>query len=553
MRKSTKLRSMLNSTETEFILEAHNAISARIVEEAGFHGIWASGLTISAQHGVRDNNELSWTQVVETLEFMSDVTSIPILVDGDTGHGDFNNMRRLVRKLEQRGIAGVCIEDKRFPKSNSLLQGRHQPLADIDEFAGKIKAGKDSQQDPDFSIIARIEALIAGWGLDEALHRAEAYRQAGADAILIHSKHARADEVLAFAEQWQSRCPLVVVPTKYYSTPTEVFRRAGVSLVIWANHLLRASLVAMQQIAAEIYESQSLIEVEGRIAPLSEIFRLQGADELLEAEKLYMGLGRAKRKAIVLAATRGDLETLTEHQPKVMVPVAGQPLLRRLVAEFKKQDVHDITVVGGYRAETIDAPEAKIVLNSQFEHSGELTSLQCAVNALEEDTVILYGDLLFRSYILRDLLHAEGELVAVVDSAPLPRAPEHVNDLAYCSTFDDRSLYGQEVLLEHVSNEPAWRGRTPCGRWVGMVRVVGEGRGYVLQALDELRRRPDFDRLGMPHLLNTLIASGRLIRVMYINGHWLDINNLFDLQRANEFAQFSSSEGMTLPHSSSSQ
>lgn len=535
------LRRMLNSTETEFILEAHNGLSARIVEEAGFGGIWASGLAISAQHGVRDNNELSWSQVVETLEFMADVTTIPILVDGDTGYGDFNTMRRVVRKLEAHCIAGICIEDKLFPKTNSFIHSEQQPLADIDEFIGKIKAGKDSQQDRDFNIVARVEALIAGWGLDEALRRAEAYHRAGADAILIHSKQARADEVLAFAEQWQNRCPLVIVPTKYYSTPTEVFRRAGVSLVIWANHLLRASLLAMQQIAAEIHEKQSLIDVESRISPMGEVFRLQGAEELEEAEKRYVGSVSRQRKAIILAATRGEgLEAFTEHQPKVMIPVAGQPLLRRLIAEFKTEGVHDINVVAGYRADAIEVP-VNVIFNSRFEQGGELTSLACAADMLGDDTVILYGDLLFRSYVLRDLLHAAGDLLIVVDSRPQRNAPAHSNDLVYCSAFDDRGLYGQEVLLEHIDREQSWRARTPCGCWIGMMRVVGKGRNYVVQALQELQRRRDFDRLDMPDLLNSLIAANRPIRVMYVNGHWLDVNDVLDLQRANEFAQFSTS------------
>src|ERR1700674_2707299 len=209
--RSAKLRQMLESRELEFLMEAHNGLSARIVREAGFKGIWASGLTISAQFGVRDNNEASWTQVVDMLEFMADASDLPILLDGDTGYGNFNNVRRLVKKLEQRGIAGVCIEDKQFPKTNSFLNGERQPLAEMDEFCGKIKAGKDSQSDPNFSIVARVEALIAGWGMDEALRRAEAYRQAGADAIPIHSKLPKPDEILTFAREWAGRGPLVIV------------------------------------------------------------------------------------------------------------------------------------------------------------------------------------------------------------------------------------------------------------------------------------------------------------------------------------------------------
>jgi len=162
-RKTTRFRQLLKSRELQFLLEAHNGITAKIVEEAGFPGIWAGGLCMSAQYGVRDSNEASWTQVLEMLEFMADATSIPILLDGDTGYGNFNNVRRLVRKLEQRGIAAVCIEDKLYPKTNSFIDGDKQQLADVDEFCSRIKAGKDAQSDGDFAIITRVEAFIAGY------------------------------------------------------------------------------------------------------------------------------------------------------------------------------------------------------------------------------------------------------------------------------------------------------------------------------------------------------------------------------------------------------
>ena len=123
--RASRLRHVLLSPSLSFLMEAHNGISAKIVEESGFEGIWASSLGIATAFGVRDSNEASWTQVLEMLEFMSDATTLPILVDGDTGYGNFNNVRRLVLKLCQRGIAGVCIEDKRFPKTNSLANGAH--------------------------------------------------------------------------------------------------------------------------------------------------------------------------------------------------------------------------------------------------------------------------------------------------------------------------------------------------------------------------------------------------------------------------------------------
>ena len=537
MSKASQLRALLGSPRLEFLMEAHNGLSARIVEEAGFKGIWASGLAISAQFGVRDNNEASWTQVVEMLEFMTDVTSIPILLDGDTGYGNFNSMRRLVRKLEQRGVAGVCIEDKLFPKTNSFLAGERQPLADVDEFCGKIKAGKDSQMDPGFCIVARVEALIAGWALDEALRRAETYQKAGADAILIHSKSSRPDQILAFAQEWGGRAPLVIVPTKYYSTPVDVFRRAGIRIVIWANHMIRAACAAMQGIAREIHDRESVVNVEDRIAPLDEIFRLQGAEELLAAEGRYCVPARQGR-AVILAASRGEeLQSLTAGRPKVMLPIAGKPLLRRLVDEFNRQSIHDVTVVAGYCAEAIDVQGIKVVVNAEYARTGELSSLACAEGAFGDDLVIAYGDLLFRSYVLRDLLDSSGELVAVVDSAP-PGGPLSGNpDYAHCTAPDDRSLFGRDVHLLRVYSRGETGSAPQHGRWIGLLRVRGEGRRWLSEALGELKARADFPRLGVPDLLNYLIGRGRRIRVLYIHGHWLDVNALEDVDRAGHFAQ----------------
>jgi phosphoenolpyruvate phosphomutase len=282
-----RFKEMLHRPELDFLMESHDGLSAKIAEEAGFAGVWASGLSISASMGVRDNNEASWTQVLEVLEFMSDATSVPILVDADTGYGNFNNVRRLVRKLEQRGIAAMCIEDKLFPKTNSFI-GEQQPLADAEEFASKIRAAKDTQSYPDFCVVARVEAFIAGWGIDEALRRAEIYHAAGADAILIHSKRSTAEEVLDFAARWGNRCPIVIVPTMYAGTPTSVFVDAGISMVIWANHLLRASVRAMQETAAMVNIARSVQGIDERLVPVAEIFRLQNASELAAAELRYL-------------------------------------------------------------------------------------------------------------------------------------------------------------------------------------------------------------------------------------------------------------------------
>lgn len=286
MIKSQKLREVLSSLEVNYAMEAHNGLSAKIAEEAGFPVIWGSGFTISATLGHRDCNEISWTNFCDQVEFMVDCTTVPILVDGDTGFGNFNNVRELVKKLCKYGIAGVCIEDKIFPKANSFLPNAH-PLVSVEEFAGKIKAAKDSQLHDQFCVVARTEAFISGLGLEEALKRAYAYQEAGADAIFIHSKQSTATEIEQFCEQWDHSIPIVIAPTKYANTPHEVFQRLGVSLVIWANQLLRASVNAMRNTAHEIYKDKSLRSINQKLCSVEDIFELVNQNELDEAEQKY--------------------------------------------------------------------------------------------------------------------------------------------------------------------------------------------------------------------------------------------------------------------------
>lgn len=283
---STTLRELILSDDLTFLMEAHDGLSAAIAERAGFRGLWASGLSIASALGYRDANEASWTQVVDVVEHIVDATNIPVLVDGDSGFGNFNNARLVARKLEQRGASGICLEDKRFPKMNSFVGDRHL-LADIDEFCGRLEAVKDTTG-PDFVVVARIEALIAGHGLDEALSRADAYSEAGADAILIHSREDVADEILTFAKEWNNKLPVVIVPTKYYKTPTSVYRDAGISTVIWANHSMRAAIAGMRDICGRIRLEESVAAIEDQVAGLDELFRLMGYNELAQAEGRYL-------------------------------------------------------------------------------------------------------------------------------------------------------------------------------------------------------------------------------------------------------------------------
>ncbi len=533
-----QFRNLLLSDQLEFICEAHNGLSAKIVQEAGFKGIWASGLSISAQFGVRDNNEASWTQVLETIEFMSDAASIPILLDGDTGYGNFNNMQRLVRKLEQRKIAAVCIEDKLFPKTNSFIKGDAQPMADMHEFCGKIKAGKDAQSDPNFSIIARVEAFICGWGLAEALRRAEAYRQAGADGILIHSALAVPDEILAFKQEWANRCPVIIVPTKYYATPTDVFRQHGFSIVIWANHLLRSSVSAMQKTARTLKEQEHLLSIEDKVAPVSEIFRLQNAAELQEAEDRYLPKGAEDTCGIVLAASRGhELGELTEQQPKTMVKIQGTPILAHIVDAYNAVGVKDIVVVRGYKKETVNLPNLTYVDNDDYADTGELASLLKGLQSRKgraQQTLISYGDVLFNKYIPQSLCQEADDCVIFLDSNWREQTSyARLGGFAECTVPNSRRAFNAKVYLKHLGNEIPEA--NIHGVWMGFLKVSPAAATLITTVITELLAQPGNRKATIPHLIQELLKRGQPIRVLYTVGHWLDINSLEDVVQAGEF------------------
>ena len=534
--RALALRGLFQSKELSFLMEAHSGLSAKIVEEAGFAGVWASGLSMSAMLGLRDSNEASWTQVLDMLEYMADATALPILVDGDTGYGNFNNVRRLVRKLGERGIAGVCIEDKLFPKTNSFL-GEAQPLADVAEFCGRLRAGKDAQASDAFCIVARIEALISGHGMDEALRRGEAYHAAGADAILIHSKKAVATEILEFTRLWGGRCPVVIVPTMYYATPTDVFRQAGISTIIWANHLLRASMTAMRETARQIAADESLNQVEHRVVTVHDIFRLMGNDELEEAGRRYLPEVIPAR-AVVLAAGRGTgLEALTADRPKCMIDVRGRPLLARLVETLAASGVKDVTVVRGYRKDAVALPGIRTVDNDQFETTNEAMSLAQAADRLVGDSVIVYGDVLFRRYILDGMLTVPGDIVVAVDAhggQPGARAANARDLVRTDRAYSPDDMDERPTRLLAIGETGGEAGGTH-GEWIGLLRATPEGSRLIRAELDAMRADGSLAQADISALLSR-IAAHHPVGVHYVTGHWLDVDTMLDLADARNFS-----------------
>jgi len=448
-------------------------------------------------------------------------------------------VRRLVRKLEQRNIAAVCIEDKLFPKTNSFIDGNKQELADIDEFCSRIKAGKDAQQDDDFCIVTRVEAFIAGWGLSEAMKRAEAYHAAGSDGILIHSALSNPSEVLAFKKEWADRSPVVIVPTKYYSTPTDVFRDAGFSLAIWANHLLRAAIVAMRDCAETLHREQSLVSMEDRIAPVKEIFRLQGASELQDAEDLYLPQRGDNTRVIVLAAFRGSaLGELTAERPKAMVEVAGQPLLGHIVGAYNAAGIKQITVVRGYCADAINLQGIDYADNRDYADTSELISLKCALDANpddDSDVFISFGDVIFNRFILDNLSQYDDDIVIAVDtdwqeSVNRGRAADYVS----CSEPNSRRAFNSRILLTGAGEDLSEK--TINGEWMGIMRVASDAMPAFREQVNRLAAEPANRAARLHQLLNTIASKGGDIRVIYTTGHWLDVDSVEDVVAAGSFA-----------------
>jgi phosphoenolpyruvate phosphomutase len=532
--RSKRLRDLLHSKSVAVLMEAHNGLSAKLAQEAGFEALWGSGLSISAALGVRDNNEASWTQVLEVLEFMADASGLPLLLDGDTGYGNFNNVRRLVKKLEQRNIAGVCLEDKLFPKTNSFIDGDRQALAETAEFCGKLHAAKDTQLDPDFVVVARTEAFIAGWGLDEALLRATAYAEAGADAILVHSKRKDSSDITAFMKHWDNRVPIVIVPTMYPTEPIENFVRTGVSNFIFANHSVRTVVTALQRNLGMLRNTLDLMSIENDIVPVSEVFRLQDVQELKSSEARYLPAGGVSKEvgAVVLAASKGDFGDLVRDRPKAMLPVRGKPILNWHADAFRRQGIRRIAVVRGYCKEAVDLPDIRYFDNDDYATTGEVASLYAARDSLKGEIVIAYGDVVFDEFILRNLLSQTAEINIAVDGGwKLRKHSDARRDLVVTEGEHDPLEMGWCRLLQ-IGQDASVDDAT--GEWIGLLYLRAAGTDRLVKLLDELAREGSREFLtgDLSYLFRSLVDAGEIVNVVHTFGHWFDLDDRKDLVRA---------------------
>jgi len=286
MQNADILQKLIESKPILKVGGAFDSMSAKLVETNGFDAIWTGGFAISATHALPDASILTMTEFLNVSSNIVESCKIPVIADCDTGFGGPNNVSHTVKKFESAGVAAICIEDKTFPKQNSLLKNGKHELISEKEFVAKILAGKEAKSNKNFMIIARTEALIAELGMDEALQRATAYQNAGADAILIHSKKESPDEIFEFSESWKGEVPLVVVPTTYPTVEINDLIKNKFKMIIYANQTLRAAYSAMNNMLKEIKDGKRISDIKQEMSSMEDIFELQKMYEIKDQEKI---------------------------------------------------------------------------------------------------------------------------------------------------------------------------------------------------------------------------------------------------------------------------
>jgi phosphoenolpyruvate phosphomutase len=519
---SRSLKRLLAERPQVVAAGAHDALSAKLVEQAGFDAIWASGFGLSAVRAVPDASILTMSETLEATRAMVEATSIPVIADCDTGFGNAINVMRTVADFEAAGVAAISI---------------------------KIAAAKAAQRGDDFVVIARTEALIAGWGKEEALSRARAYADAGADAILIHSKHPDLSELAEVAAAWDRQVPLVSVPTTYIGASLQELEQAGFKLVIYANQALRAALDAMKDALATLRRGDAA-QLEKRIAPLEDVYAMVGVSELKENEARFLLPGGFDCSAVILAAGEdGALGDLTRDRPKCMLDIKGKTILERQVEALNASGVKDIAVVRGHQKGAIRYPQLRYYDNEHYASTGELASLMLAQDELRGPVVCLYGDVIFDEAILGRLLRAQGDVVIGVDRAFYDHVragngalPQRTHDLV---VTEEPPVSGYRFVPSSSGMAVKRIGqRLPAeeahGEFIGVAVLSERGAKLVREVHADLvaKHRGPFHeaeslaKASLTDLLQELIDRGHPVTCVDVYKGWMEIDSFDDYRRA---------------------
>ena len=533
-KKKISFREQLKSTKLVRLMGAHDGLTAKLIGEAGFEGVWASGLEISASYGVPDANILTMTQYLAKATEMTDATSIPVIADCDTGYGNVNNVIYMVEQYEKNGIQGICIEDKLFPKVNSFIPGR-QELARIDEFCGKIRAIKQNQKKKETFLISRIEALIAGWGMEEAIKRAIAYDTAGTDAILIHSKQKNPGEIYKFIKSFKkiSRTPIVIVPTTYPELSEKDIEKMGVKIVIYANQLIRSKIKSNKRILEILSKKRKLSSIEKEIEPLGEVFNLSGMNQLKENEKIYLKKANDDVKIVIPAA--GIPPVLNENNEKLpisLVKLNGKSVLQRNLETLKSLKFSNISLVTGYKKNLFNNIEVKKIYNPNFKTTTQLDSIMLALSKYNGSLLSVFSDILFEEQIVTRMLSSNKTITLIIDAIDLKYKYAECDKVVaqYPPKRDGRVLtshrmnkikdIGKEIDLKKANYE-----------FIGISYFSKEGLKIlkkVYKTLNKKNKKVDFLD-AIKFILRKKLCE---VSAIEVNGGWIEIKNSHSLNLA---------------------
>ena len=560
-----KLKALLSEREIVRVLEAHNGLSGIIANNACIEGqsnqvpvqrefdaIWESSLTDSASKGHPDIEVVSFDSRLQSINEILAVTHKPMIVDGDTG-GDANNFEYMVTKLERAGVSAVIIEDKVFPKRNSLEPGVQQMLQEPEIFSQKIQRGKSAQISTDFMIIARLESLIAGKSVDDALFRAQIYLEAGADGVMIHSKEKDPAQIMEFAKHYQKmtqkincKKPMVCVPTTYNTLTEDELRAAGFSIVIYANHLLRSANKAMEETARTILLNQRSFEVDPICSPVREIFQTVGFLEVKEKDKLD---GNNKNIPIIIPAAGEDpsLSSILNGKPKSMFEIAGKTLLDWQISALNSNNLTNITVITGYKSREMKAEGITFQENKNYKRGSELHSLMEARKKMTNGFIMLYSDILFEENIMSKILACQGDIVLVVDNTMQYHAPE-TNKIQDFVISKNKHLptrrkigFACENIISKIGSK--LNPETATHEFIGLAKFTKTGAEQLLQTYEDcvknyhgkLQEADNINQFKFTDLIQEMIDRGYVANFLEIHKGWLEIHSTEDIELANHF------------------
>ena len=560
-----KLKALLDREKIVRVLEAHNGLSGIIANNACIEGqsnevpvqrefdaIWESSLTDSASKGHPDIEIVSFDSRLQSINEILAVTHKPMIVDGDTG-GDANNFEYMVTKLERAGVSAVIIEDKVFPKRNSLEPGVQQTLQEPEVFAQKIHRGKSVQISSDFMIIARLESLIAGKSVDDAISRAQIYLETGADGVMIHSKEKDPAQIMEFAKRYQEmtqkinlKKPMVCVPTTYNTLTEDELRTAGFRIVIYANHLLRSANKAMEETARTILLNQRSFEADPICSPVREIFKTVGFLDVKEKDKLDED---NKNTPVIIPAAGEDpsLSSILNGKPKSMFEVAGKTLLDWQISALKNNNLTNITVITGYKSGQMQAEGTIFQENKNYKKGSELHSLMEARGKMTTGFIMLYSDILFEDHIMAEILTCHEDIILVVDNTMQYHAPEanKIQDFVISKNKHQPTRRKISFACENIISKIGSKlnPETATHEFIGLAKFTKTGAEQLLQTYEDcvknyhgkFQEADDISQFKFTDLIQEMIDRGYVANFLEIHKGWLEIHRVEDIDLANHF------------------